>query len=172
MQGSSVADAFLKDGGWTIRGVTRDPSKSASKALAAKGIEIVKGDADDFASIKTAVKGASVVFGNTAFSEAFSNPAAAHLAKPAPGQTLREWCYETELKQGKNIADAVATVPGLDLFIWSSLSAAKKWSRGKYGGVFRFDSKADVVKYINSEHPKLANQMSILQMGLFVTNWK
>ncbi|KFY18087.1 hypothetical protein V492_00157 [Pseudogymnoascus sp. VKM F-4246] len=171
-QGSSVANAFLKNGGWKIRGVTRDPSKPASKALAAKGIEIVKGDVDDVDSIKAAVQGASIVYGNTAFSEAFSNPAMAHIAKLSPGQTLREWCYEKELQQGKNIADAVSTVDSLDLFIWSSLSAAKKWSGGKYAGVFHFDSKADVVEYINSVHPQLAKKMSILQMGLYVTNWK
>ncbi|KAH7316939.1 hypothetical protein B0I35DRAFT_451737 [Stachybotrys elegans] len=171
-QGSSVADAFLQDSGWKIRGLTRDPSKPASKALAARGIEIVKGDIDDIDSIKAAVQGASVVFGNTVFSEAFSNPAAAHLAKLGPGQTIREWCYETELQQGKNIADAVATVAGLDLFVWSSLSHAKKWSRGKYTGVFHFDSKAEVVDYINDVYPQFAKKMSTLQMGLFITNWK
>ncbi|OBT90381.1 hypothetical protein VE02_00770 [Pseudogymnoascus sp. 03VT05] len=170
--GSSVANAFLNESGWKIRGVTRDPLKPASKAVAAKGIEIVKGDVDDVDSIKAAVQGASIVYGNTAFSEAFSNPAEAHVAKLLPGQTLREWCYETELQQGKNFADAVATVDNLNLFVWSSLSAATKWNGGKYKGVFHFDSKAHVVDYINSVHPHLAKKMSILQMGLYVTNWK
>ncbi|KAL7912347.1 hypothetical protein GGI35DRAFT_492245 [Trichoderma velutinum] len=172
-QGSSVANVFLNEGGWKIRGVTRDPSKPESQALAAKGIEMVKGDADDMASIKAAVQGASLVFGNTAFSPAFAMPTAEDLAKLQPGQTLREWCYETELQQGKNIADAVAsTIDTLDLFVWSSLSDAKKWSGGQYAGVYHFDSKAHVVDYINNEHPKLAQKMSILQMGLFITNWK
>ena len=81
-------------------------------------------------------------------------------------------CYELEKQQGKNIADAVATVKGLERFVWSSLSNASKWSGGKYTGVYHFDSKAHVVDYINSQHPKLAEKMSILQMGLFVTNWK
>jgi hypothetical protein len=133
---------------------------------------MVQGDADDTDSIKAAVQGASIVFGNTAFSTAFAMPTAADLAKLQPGQTLREWCYETEVQQGKNIADAVASVDTLDLFVWSSLSDAKKWSKGKYAGVFHFDSKAHVVDYINSTHPGLAARMSILQMGLFVTNWK
>jgi hypothetical protein len=112
------------------------------------------------------------VFGNTAFSEAFSNPTANNMPELTPGQTLREWCYETELQQGKNIADAVATVDNLDLFVWSSLSDAKKWSKGKYSGVYHFDSKAHVVEYINSTYPDLAKKMSIIQMGLFVNNWK
>ncbi|UKZ48012.1 hypothetical protein TrVGV298_002248 [Trichoderma virens] len=160
VQGSSVANVFLHESGWKIRGVTRDPSKPASRALAAKGIEIA------------ALRGASVVFGNTVFPEAFSNPTAENTPTLAPGQTLREWCYETELRHGKNIADAVATVDTLDLFVWSSLSHAKKWSGGKYTGVYHFDSKAQVVDYIYNIYPSLAKRMSILQMGLFITNWK
>jgi hypothetical protein len=147
--------------------------KPVSKALAAKGIEIVKGDAEDVESIKAAVQGASIVFGNTVFSQASADPEGDKLVNLAPNQSVREWSYETELRQGKNIADAVATVAdGLDLFLWSSLSHASKWSKGKYTGVFHFDSKAHVVDYINDVYPQLAKKMSILQMGLFVTNWK
>ncbi|KAL6691252.1 hypothetical protein J3F84DRAFT_397770 [Trichoderma pleuroticola] len=172
IQGSSVANVFLNETGWKIRGITRDPSKPESKALASKGVEIVKGDLNDVESMKTAVRGASVVFGNTAFPDAFGNPSAENIAKLAPGPTLLERCYETELQQGKNIADAVATVDNLELFVWSSLSHAKKWSGGKYTGIYHFDSKAHVVDYINSVHPNLAKKMSLLQLGLYATNWK
>jgi len=58
------------------------------------------------------------------------------------------------------------------LFIWSTLSHTKKWSKGKYTGVYHFDSKAAVVDYINEQIPELAKKMSLLQMGLFLTNWK
>jgi hypothetical protein len=71
-------------------------------------------------------------------------PTEQDIAKLSPGQTLREWCYETEVKQGKNIADAVATVKDLEMFIWSTLSHSSKWSKGKYTGVYHFDSKAAV----------------------------
>ncbi len=57
-------------------------------------------------------------------------------------------------------------------FIWSSLSDASKLSGGKYKRVYHFDSKAHVVEYIRSTYPGLASKMSILQMGLFVDNWK
>ncbi|KAF3057505.1 NmrA family domain-containing protein 1 [Trichoderma lentiforme] len=172
IQGSSVANVFLKETGWKIRGITRDPSKPESKALAGKGIEILKGDVNDFESIKIAVRGASVVFGNTVFPEAFVNPSAENISKLAPGPTLLERCYETELQQGKNVADAVATVDDLELFVWSSLSHAKKWSGGKYTSVYHFDSKAHVVDYINMVHPNVAKKMSVLQLGFYVTNWK
>jgi hypothetical protein len=82
-------------------------------------------------------------------------------------------CYELEYQQGKNIADAVASVVAdLDRFIWSSLSNATQWSKGVYKGVYHFDSKAHVVDYIEEKYPHLKAKMSILQMGLFVTNWK
>ncbi|TKA68787.1 hypothetical protein B0A49_06279 [Cryomyces minteri] len=171
-QGSSVARVFLDEPGWKIRGVTRDPSKPASKALEAKGIEIVRGDLDDPSSLTTAVQGADVIFGNTAFSDAFITMPADVVAQLRPGQTVRQWCYELELRQGENLADAVATVDGLDRFVWSSLSDATKWSKGTYKGIYHFDSKAHVVDYIYKTHPKLAEKMSILQMGVFATNWK
>ena len=132
-QGSSVADVFLK-AGWTVKGVTRSPAQASAQALAAKGVEILKGDANDAISIKAAVQGADVVFGNTIFSDALSSPKSADLKYLKPGQTVREMCYELELQHGKNIADAVASVGGLEKYIWSSLSNATKWSKGEYKG--------------------------------------
>jgi hypothetical protein len=120
-QGSSVASAFLKDPSWKIRGTSRDPSKPSSQALVAKGIEIVAGDV---ASLKAAVQGADVVFATTAFNDAFVHASPSDLENLSPGQTLREWCYELEVQQGKNIADAVATVEELEVFTWSGLSDA------------------------------------------------
>lgn len=85
---------------------------------------------------------------------------------------MQEPSYAKEVQQGKNIADAVAATDGLELFVWSSLSAATKWSKGKYKKTFHFDSKAHVVDYIHHQHPLLAKKMSILQMGLFANNWQ
>ena len=113
-----------------------------------------------------------MIFGNTAFSNAFAMPTEADTANLKEGQTLREWCFEKEVQQGKNIVDAVASVENLDLFVWSTLSHAAKWSKGKYKGVYHFDSKAAVVDYMNSSYPELAKKTSFLQMGLFITNWK
>jgi hypothetical protein len=146
--------------------------QAAAKNLEAKGVEIVQGDANDKASMVAAVENADVVFGNTVFDNSFADPTPDDLKKLRPGQTIREWCYELEYSQGKNIADAVGTVKGLELFVWSSLSSARKWSNGKYRGVYHFDSKADVVEYIQKQLPALAKKLSILQMGLFINNWR
>ena len=44
LQGSGVVNALLRSGRFSVRGVTRDTSKPAAKALASKGVEVVKAD--------------------------------------------------------------------------------------------------------------------------------
>ncbi|PVH87782.1 hypothetical protein DL98DRAFT_525075 [Cadophora sp. DSE1049] len=48
----------------------------------------------------------------------------------------------------------------------------KKWSGGKYPGIYHFNSKSVVVDYIKDKYPDLTAKMSLLQLGWFVTNWK
>ena len=45
-QGGAVARHLLKRG-HRVRALTRDPSKSAARALAGMGAEVVRGDLDD-----------------------------------------------------------------------------------------------------------------------------
>lgn len=114
-----------------------------------------------------------MVFGNTAFDAVpIMFPTADSIAKLNPGQSAGEFAFGKEVQQGKNIADALVAAVGdsLELFIWSSLSDAKKWSNGKYPHIYHFNSKAAVVDYIQEKHPALAAKMSLLQLGWFVTN--
>lgn len=76
------------------------------------------------------------------------------------------------MQQGKNVADAAATVEGLDRFIISALCNASKLSKGKYTGVYHLDSKAKAVEYIREKYPELAAKMSIVQIGSYMSNWK
>lgn len=100
-------------------------------------------------------------------------PTPADIEKLSPGQTLRKWCYDLEVQQGKNIVDAVAAVgESLELFVWSTLSHARKWSKGQYKGVYHFDSKAVVADFLGETYPELKKKTSLLQLGLFITNWK
>jgi hypothetical protein len=126
---------------------------------------------DDVDSLIAAVQGANVVFGVTDFWGPFSNPATQE--KVAPGQTINEYCYEYELQQGKNIADALATIAGttLDLFVWSNLAHVRKWSKGKYTWVYHFDSKAMAYEYIKQSYPQLAAKTSSVQIGYYADNW-
>ena len=127
-QGSSVAHAF-QSAGYRVRGITREPSAPKAIALKAQGMEIVRGDIEDVGSLKKAFQGAQIIFGTTAYSS--------EAVKPGNQKA----CYNLELQQGKNIADAAASVNRLELFIWSSLSDAAKWSEGRYQKVHHFNSK-------------------------------
>ena len=168
MQGGSVADVYAKEPGWKVRGLSRNPEKAAN--LTAKGIEVVKADLNDRESLVAAFKGADAIFTTTDPWTAFFDPATRSLLKP--GQTINEYCYDVEVQQGKNVADVAASMEGLDRFIVSALCDVKKWSRGKYTSVYHFDSKARIVEYVKEKYPKLAEKMSVVQLGGYMNNWK
>lgn len=163
-----MADLYVKEPGWTVRGISRDPSKAQSWTT--KGVEVVKADLNDKESLVVAFKGANAIFSNTDFWNQFYDPATR--AKLKPGQSINEYCYDIELQQGKNIGDAAATVEGLDRFVISSVCNVTKLSKGKYTWVYHFDAKARAVEHIREEHPELAAKMSIVQIGCYMNNWK
>ena len=163
-QGSSVADAYLQSPVWSVRGVTRSPSSAKASDWAAKGVEIVQGDLDDVASLKEAFKGASVVFGVTDFWTIFQDPESQK--KKRPDQELVEYCHDVELQQGKNLADAAASVPGLHRYVFSSMANATTSSGGKYTKLYHMDSKAKAVDYALSLHA-LAAKFSQVQAPIY-----
>src|SRR6266851_2574978 len=61
-QGGAVAQA-LKGTGFHLRGLTRKPDSARAASLARQGIDIVKGDLDDEATLRRALPGAWGVFG-------------------------------------------------------------------------------------------------------------
>src|SRR4026209_2399478 len=109
-QGGGLARAILAEpnSGFSVRAITRDPSKDKAKALAAKGAEVVKADIDDVESLKKAFAGAYAVYGVTNFWEHFS--------------------AEKEKAQAKNIADA-AKAAGVKHVIWSTLEDIRKFMK-------------------------------------------
>lgn len=167
-QGSAVVSTFLSEPGWRVRGVTRNPGSDASQKLAARGVEMVKGDMDDPATLGPVVAGANAVFSVTDFWTPLRDPA--NQAKPKPGQTINEWAYFNELQAAKNMIDAVSKVASLERFIWSGLAAVKKISKGKYSYVYHFDSKADATEYIKETYPALWEKTSVIQVGAYLSN--
>jgi hypothetical protein len=77
--------------------------------------------------------------------------------------------YRIELQQGKNIADAAATVPELERLVYSALPGVKQLSGGKYLQVFHFDAKAEAFEYMLGL-PALEGKASAVHMSAFVTN--
>jgi uncharacterized protein YbjT (DUF2867 family) len=58
-----VLEAVLADGKYTPRAVSRSLDTAGSKALIAKGVEVVVGNLWDKESVKNAIRGSEVVFG-------------------------------------------------------------------------------------------------------------
>lgn len=172
IQGSSVACSFLQTPNWIVRGLVRDPTSPNAIELAAKGVELVKGDLTDPVSLAAAVKGINVIFANTRFNPAQAFESAEFKAHAQPGQSPLEFHFEEEVAKGRNIADAAAAVEGLERFVWSSASEPGKWSKGKYDDLLSFESKGAVWKYIQDTYPELARKTSLLYLGSYATNWQ
>jgi uncharacterized protein YbjT (DUF2867 family) len=107
-QGGGLANAILNDDNskFSVRAVTRDPSSDKAKALSEAGAEVVKGDVDDYDSIKKALDGAYGAYFVTFFWDHFSP--------------------EKEYKQAGEYAKA-AEEAGLEHVIWSTLEDVRNW---------------------------------------------
>src|SRR5579872_5732603 len=102
-QGGAVAQA-LQGSGFHLRGLTRKPDSERSAALARQGIEIIKGDLDDEATLRRALDGAWGVFGV---------------------QNAAEAGVELEEAQGKRLA-TLAREAGVEHYVYTSVGSARK----------------------------------------------
>ncbi|KAG9228579.1 putative NAD dependent epimerase/dehydratase [Amylocarpus encephaloides] len=169
-QGGSVANHFLSIPGWNTRGITRNPSSTLSLSWSQKGIQLVYADLNDLSTLPTALQGATAIFAVTNFWEPFYNPNTASLLKE--GQNTNQYCYEQEIQQVKNIADAAAHVAALERLVLSSSCDVSKWSGGKYSWVYHFDSKARGEVYLRENYLELAGKTSVIHIGSYMNNWK
>ncbi len=120
-QGGAVARALADEGGWSVRGLTRDLDKPEARALRQLGIEMVKADLNDRASLDRAFEGAYGVF-----------------------SVQNYWTvgYDAEVRQGKTVADA-ARHARVDHLIYSSVGGADRQT-----GLPHFESKWEIENYI------------------------
>ncbi|KEY69591.1 hypothetical protein S7711_06220 [Stachybotrys chartarum IBT 7711] len=132
-QGKALIDYVLASPSlsplFTLRAVTRDPTKPAAVALKERGVEVVKADLDVRSTVFEAVSGSYAVFAVTQFWERAS--------------------AEVEIAQGKAMADA-AVAAGVTQLIWSSLPSVTEMTHDKITVVEHFDSKAEVEAYIRT----------------------
>ena len=174
-QGGSVAQRFLKDSNYRVRGVTRNPDNPKAKEFAAQGVEIVQADLDDVESLKKAFQGANVIFTVTQYWEPFFRPDCRQEAQEQ-GISCRKYAYDVEYRHGKNMADAAATVVDSlepNGFLVSTLSHAGKCSKGALKELYHYDAKADIFPdYVDGSHPDLAAKMSCIQTGCFFTSYQ
>jgi uncharacterized protein YbjT (DUF2867 family) len=123
-QGGALARA-LDGKGFKLRGMTRKPDGDAAKKLAARGVEIISGDLDDAASLKSAMAGAWGVFGV---------------------QNTWEAGVEREEEQGKRLA-RLAKEAGVSHYVYGSVGSADEKT-----GIPHFDNKSrveDVVRELS-----------------------
>jgi len=112
-QGGAVARA-LKGTGFHLRGLTRMPEGERAAALARQGVDIVKGDLDNEATLRRALAGAWGVFSV---------------------QNTLEGGVEREEAQGKRLA-TLAREAGVKHFVYTSVGSAHKRT-----GIPHFDNK-------------------------------
>lgn len=141
-----MIDGLLQDGTFSVRAITRNPEGSAAKALQDRGVEVVKGDLEEPASLIPALEGSECVY----------------------AVTLPYFNKTSEYEMGKNVVDASKAV-GVKFFVWSSLPSASKLSKGKYTQVHHFDQKAAVDGYLATSGVPFAT----VQTGYYLENaWR
>lgn len=122
----------------------------------------------------SAFQGANAIFVVTDFWQHVAVPAN-YVKAAETGIDVFKLAYDLEIVQGNNAAKAAAdptVLKTLERYVYSSLSDGTKWSKGKYTGVYHYESKAKVVEYIEMSLPELAKTLSTVQIGNYVTNWK
>lgn len=139
-QGGAVASELLRRG-WPVRALVRNPDSEKAQALSAAGVEVVKGDMDNHASLDDAMKGAYGVFSV----QTFTGPEG----------------VAGEERQGRAVADAAARAK-ISHFVYGSVGGA-----GKLTGVPHFDSKHRIEKYIE----ELGLPATFLRPALFISGF-
>ncbi|KAF7364729.1 NmrA domain-containing protein [Mycena venus] len=149
LQGSAVVERLLRDGTFTPRAISRDPESEASLKLKKQGVEVVKADSGDKASLLSALRGAEAIFAVTV--PIFGPPGLAG--------------GPSEITQGKNMIDA-AKEAGAKFFVFSSLPSVNRVSGGKYSTVQHYDDKEIIEEYLKSSGLAHAS----LHLGGFTEN--
>ena len=128
-QGGSVTKALLSNG-WRVRALMRDPESPKAVALRDAGVEAVRGDLSDRASLTAAMVGTYGVFS----------------VQPSSGQgALYSVSDEEKVRYGKAIAD-LAVEAGVRHLVYSSANAAGQGPTG----MGHFDSKSRIEDHIRS----------------------
>jgi uncharacterized protein YbjT (DUF2867 family) len=118
-QGGAVL-RHLRAKGFPVRAFTRDADKPEARALIGHGVEVVRGDLDDSASITRALDG---VYGVFSVQNAWAGP-------------------EAEIRQGIQLVDAAGR-SAITHLVYSSVGSADQKT-----GVPHFDSKFQIEEHI------------------------
>ncbi|NRD67126.1 NmrA/HSCARG family protein [Corallococcus exiguus] len=126
-QGGATARALLKDG-WRVRALVRDPASAKARELEAAGVELVRGDMGDRASLDRAVAGAYGVFS----------------IQPSSAQASYGVTDDDEVRFGTSIADA-AKAAGVEHFVYTSVLGLRPGT-----GVDHFETKWRIEEHVRA----------------------
>jgi uncharacterized protein YbjT (DUF2867 family) len=112
----------LRERGFSVRALTRDPSHEKARSLVGQGTEVVRGDLNDPTSLTRALDGVDGVF------------------------SVQNWQEgtETEIRQGKNLTDA-ARRSRVSHLVYSSVGGADQNT-----GIPHFDSKWQIEQHLRN----------------------
>jgi uncharacterized protein YbjT (DUF2867 family) len=113
----------LREGGFSVRALTRDPDRPQARALAGHGVEVVRGDMDDQSSLTRELDGVYGVYSV---------------------QNAHQAGIEGEIRQGINVAEA-ARRSDVTHFVYSSVGSADQRT-----GIPHFDSKFRIEEHIRT----------------------
>ena len=119
-QGGAVIRHMLRNE-WKLRALTRNPNAPPAQELTRQGVEVMRGDLEDPASLERAARG---VYGVYSVQDFWSVGA------------------KGEVDQGKNLAEA-AKKAGVEHFVYSSVGGAERNSR-----IDHWESKWEIEKHI------------------------
>lgn len=139
-QGGAVSRALLAQG-MRVRALVRSPQSSAARKLQEQGVELVRGDLHDRASLRSAMSGVHGVFSVQTFM--------------APGG------IGAEVRQGRAVAE-VAAETGVEHVVYSSVGGAERSS-----GVPHFDSKRSVERHLR----RMEVRTTVLRPTFFMDNF-
>ncbi|GAA5866017.1 hypothetical protein JCM1840_003376 [Sporobolomyces johnsonii] len=157
LAGGSVVKYLLKHPEFSIRAVTRNPDSESAKALEAKGVELVKGDAADKEACLRACDSAWGVFGLTDFwAIYYSNGGDSKNA------------YDVEIQHGHNIVDAVKA-KGVKVFVYSTLdhtnTGAPHWEAKHVVNEYAKQAGVPLVSLYTSCYYENATKFGMLKKG-------
>ena len=141
--GNAVMRHLAASGKWRLRALTRNPDSSAAKALAQSGVEVMHGDLKDKQSVSRAVAGVYGVYSV---------------------QTYWEHGAETEIRMGKDLADA-AEQAGVEHFIFQSAGSRHSLRTG----ASHLDTKRKVEAHIRAS--ALSPACTIIRPVAFMENF-
>jgi uncharacterized protein YbjT (DUF2867 family) len=112
----------LRERGFPVRALTRDPNDAKARSLVGQGTEVVRGDLDDPASLTRAMDGVDGVF------------------------SVQNWHegVEAEVRQGKNLTDA-ARRTRVSHLVYSSVAGADQNT-----GIAHFESKRQLEQHLRT----------------------